>query len=140
MYKRKSWKEKFEVKRDPEIVTSERDFADVPAGASMLMATPAIVANYIKHIPKGRTGSLQQMRKDLAAEYHADYMCPITAGIFLRIVAEAAYEEYEKGKALKNITPFWRMIDERSPTLKKLSFGKDFVLNMRQKEKLVEVT
>ena len=86
---------------------------------------------------RDRTGTLQQMRKDLAAEYNADYMCPITAGIFLRIAAEAAYEEYEKGRSLKSITPFWRMIDERSPAIKKLSFGKEFVLDMRQKERLV---
>ena len=137
MYTRKTWKEKFEVKNEPEIVISKRNFADVPAGASMLIATPKIVADYIKHIPKGKTGSLQQMRKDLAAEYNADYLCPITAGLFLRIAAEEAYEEYEKGKSLKNITPFWRMIDERSPAIKKLSFGKEFVLDMRQKERLV---
>ncbi len=59
----------------------------------MLIATPLIVEAYIKNIPEGVHTSLQQMRKDLAATYNADYSCPITSGIFLRIVAEKSYEE-----------------------------------------------
>ncbi len=135
MYRRKSWREKFgSGDEKPHIVKSERNFADVPAGSTMLIATPKIVADYIQQIPKGKTGSLKQMLKDLAATYHADYMCPVTAGIFLRIAAEAAYEEYTGGKALNKITPFWRMIDNHSPALKKLTCGKDFVLDLRKKE------
>jgi hypothetical protein len=76
------------------------------------------------------------MRKDLAAEHNAEYCCPITAGIFLRIVAEAAYEEYASGKPLKKITPFWRMIDSKTPAAKKLTFGTDFVREQRKKEGL----
>ena len=122
--------------KDAVVEKVDKDFADIPAGHTMLIATPAIVAEYIKHISKGHTGTLQQMRKDLAAEYHAEYTCPITSGIFLRIVAEAAYEEYEKGKPLNKITPFWRMIDSKSPAAKKLTFGMDFVKEQRLKEGL----
>jgi hypothetical protein len=73
------------------------------------------------------------MRKDLAAEYSAQYTCPITSGIFLRICTEHAYEEYQKGKPLKNITPFWRMIDSKAPVAKKLTFGYTFVHEQRLK-------
>jgi hypothetical protein len=135
-YKRKTWHEKLHINRELEIEKIDKDFADIPAGCKMLIATPLIVDQYIRHIPKGSSTTLQQMRKDLAAEYHADYTCPITSGIFLRIVAEAAYEEYLQGKALTKITPFWRMIDSKSPAAKKLSFGFDFVKEQRSKEGL----
>ena len=105
-------------------------------GEKMLIATPLIVDDYIRHIPKGKEGSLAQMRKDLAAEYHADKTCPVTSGIFLRIVAEAAYEEYRQGKPISKIAPFWRIINEQSPAAKKLTFGIDFLLEQRRKEKL----
>ena len=102
----------------------------------MLIATPTIVNEYVIGIPKGTQTTLQQMRKDLAAEYNADYTCPITSGIFVRIVAENAYEEHQKGKPVKNIAPFWRIIDLGSPAAKKLTFGTDFLIEQRRLEGL----
>jgi hypothetical protein len=121
---------------DPEVKRIDKAFADIPEHASMLIATPGIVDAYLRHIPKGQSTSLQQMRKDLAAEYHAEYTCPVTSGIFLRIVAENAYEEYTKGKPLSKIAPFWRMINSRSPAAKKLSFGTELLVAQRKKEGL----
>lgn len=134
----KSWKEKYETRREAEIEKVEKNFADIPAGASMLIATPAIVDEYVRQIPKGRSSNLKTMRSDLAAEYHAEYTCPVTSGIFLRIVAEKAFEEYQQGKALKNITPFWRIMDEKSTTARKLSFGTDFIREQRAREHISE--
>ncbi len=133
---KKSWQQKLHNGKELKIEVTEKDFADIPGGSKMLIATPEIVNNYIRHIPEGTQTSLQQMRKDLAAEYRADYTCPVTSGIFLRIAAEAAYEEYLAGKSIDEITAFWRMLDSKSPTLKKLSCGKDFVLEQRKKEGL----
>lgn len=135
-YKRKTWVEKRDLAKSAEVKIIGKDFADIKAGEKMLIATPRIVDEYIRAISKGKEISLAQMRKDLALTYHADKTCPVTAGIFLRIVAEAAYEEYESGKAIGKITPFWRMISETSPAAKKLSFGTTFLQAQRKKEKL----
>ena len=135
-YKPKTWQEKMHNGKEAVVEKLDKDFANIPAGAKMLIATPLIVDEYIKHIPEGHAGTLQQMRTDLAAEYNAGYTCPLTSGIFLRIVAEAAYEQYLEGKPLSKITPFWRMIDSKSPTAKKLSFGIDFIKQQRKKEGL----
>ncbi|MCD6013210.1 MAG: hypothetical protein K0Q79_3072 [Flavipsychrobacter sp.] len=135
-YKRKTWHEKLNNNHPEKVEVVDKKFADIPAGASMYIATPKIVDAYIRNIPKGTHTSLQQMRKDLAAEHNAEYCCPITSGIFLRIASEAAYEEVAAGKPLKNITPFWRMIDSKAPVAKKLSFGTDFIKEQRQKEGL----
>lgn len=120
----------------PKVEKTERKFADIPEGVNMLVVTPKLVDAYIHNIPEGVHTSLQQMRKDLAAEHHADYTCPVTSGIGLRIVAEKAYEDYQKGMPLEQITPFWRMIDHKAPIAKKLSFGMDFVTEQRKKEGL----
>jgi len=128
--------EKRDISKEAEVKKTDKDFADIKKGETMLIATPLIVDEYIRQIPKGKEGTLSQMRKDLAAEFHADKTCPVTAGIFLRIVAEAAYEELGKGKSISKITPFWRIINETSATAKKLTFGTGFLQQQRRKEKL----
>lgn len=133
-YIRKTWAEKMLPDKQAEVKKNDYDFADIPAGAKMLIATPMIVDQYIRQIPKGHFTDIKQIRKDLAAEYKAQYTCPVTTGIFLRIVAENAYEEYEKGKALNKITPFWRAMSTKSPSAKKLSFGIKFLQDQQKKE------
>lgn len=134
--KKKSWAEKMRADMQHEVKTNDKDFADIPAGHSFLIATPAIVNEYVRNIPEGKHVTIKQMREDLAAEYHAEYTCPVTSGIFLRIVAENAWEELMKGKSVARITPFWRMIDLKSPSAKKLTCGTDFIREMREKEGL----
>lgn len=136
-YKRKTWQEKLHVDKAAEVKKNDFDFADIPAGSRMLIATPLIVDAYIRQIPKGHFTDIRQIRKDLAAEYKAQYTCPVTTGIFIRIAAEAAYEEYEKGKPLSRITPFWRALSARSPSAKKLSFGIKFLLDQQKKEGII---
>lgn len=133
---KKSWLEKFNVAREPVIEITDKKFADIPAGSKMLIATPKVVDEYLRQIPAGKHTSLQQMRKDLAAEFNAEYTCPITSGIFLRIASELAYEQYQNGTPIKKITPFWRMINKKAPLAKKLSFGYEFVAEQREKEGL----
>lgn len=132
--KRKTWQEKLNDGREPQIETTDKDFAGIRAGQLMLIPTPKLVNNYIRQIPKGKTVDTATIRKDLAIEHNAEVTCPLTTGIFLRIVAEAAYEEFQQGKSIDQITPFWRVIDEKSPTAKKLTFGTDFLKQQRAKE------
>jgi len=51
-------------------------------------------------------------------------------------VAEAAYEAYKKGAKLSAVTPVWRVLDEHTPTTKKLSCGAGFILDQRAREGL----
>lgn len=131
--KTKSWAEKYNTRTKPEIKKIDKAFADIPEGATMLIATPQIIEDYIKSIPQGKTVDIKTIRKDLAIEYNAEYTCPVTTGIFLRIVAEA---NYEKLKNDKNIAPFWRVINGKSPVAKKLTFGTDFIFEQRNKENI----
>ena len=131
--RRKSW-EKMDEPADPQVERITKDLAGMKAGQTILIATPRIVEDYIRAIPAGQSVGLAQMRSDLAAQYDVDATCPLTSGIFLRVVAEAANEAHESGTALSDTAPVWRMIDERSPTLRKLSFDPGYILEMRNLE------
>lgn len=138
MPSKKTWTEKLHDPKLPQVKRTDVDFADIPANSQMLIATPQIIENYVQQIPKGKTVTVQTMRKDLALEHRAEYTCPVTTGIFLRIVAEANYEKYQQSGSLKNITPFWRIIEPGSPLAKKLSFGQDFIISQRKAEQMAD--
>jgi hypothetical protein len=131
----KSWTEKVnDATKTHEVKVLHRDFSDMHVGDKMLIATPKMIDGYLRQIPKGKDVKLATLRKDLAMEIGADNTCPLTTGIFLRIAAEAAIEQINKGKPLNKVAPFWRVIDEKMPIAKKLSCGTGFVKIQRQKE------
>lgn len=133
---KKSWVEKRDLEKEPIVKVLDKRFADMEEGCKMLIATPKIVAAYIHDIPLGNQVELSTMRQDLALTFQADKTCPVTSGIFLRIVAEAAFEEYQKGSPIEQIAPFWRMINTRSKVAQKLACGLDFIDQQRKKEGL----
>ena len=121
--KPKTWKQKMAAK-PPHTVKLDKDFAGVPAGAKLLISCPLEVAEYLrKHVPAGETREVQQMRRELAALHGADATCPVSTAIFLRTVAEAAWDEIEAGVPVTDVAPFWRVVDPKSPLTKKLRAG-----------------
>jgi ABC-type uncharacterized transport system ATPase subunit len=138
MAMKKTWLDKLNETKEPKIKRIDIDFADIPAGSNMLIATPKIIDKYIQEIGVGKRIDTKTLRKDLALAHNADYTCPVTTGIFLRIVAEANYEKLQQGKHVKEITPFWRVIEPKSVLAKKLTFGQDFLLQQIEKERINE--
>lgn len=134
MKTKKSWTDKLHQAKKPEVKMIDFTFADIPANSKMLIATPEIIDDYIRQIPKGKSIDLLTLRKDLAIVHQAAYTCPLTTGIFLRIVAEAAYEQYLQHQQLNNITPFWRVIEPHFKLAKKLSCGIFFIIEQRKLE------
>lgn len=88
-----------------------------PAG-DMLIASPLEVQRVVQSVPAGRVLTLADLRQFLAEQYGADYTCPITTGIFLRIVAEAALED---GSAEQ--VPTWRVVQNDGVLHDKLPGG-----------------
>jgi len=134
MAKKKTWIEKRDADKKPVVKVLEKKFADIEEGDRMLIATPTIFDAYVKNIPEGTGTELSTIRKDLAIEYNADKTCPVTTGIFLRIVSEAAYEELNTGKSMEEITPFWRAVDPKSKLAAKLECGIEFLQKQREVE------
>jgi len=112
---RKTAREKLEVGREPEVV-------DDPRGRGrMLIPRPLDVDGLIRRIPRGKLATMEQIRERLAADFHADFTCPLTAGIFIRIAAEAAEEDLSRGET--QITPYWRVIKADGRLNQKLPGG-----------------
>ena len=132
----KTWLQKFHNGRKPEIEVCEKNFSGIPAGERFLISTPEEIDQYIRSIPEGKSVSFQTMKRDIALDHGVEYMCPLTAGIFTRIVSELAHENFQNGDDIKSITPFWRVVDLKMPLAKKLSFGSDFIAERRKAEGL----
>ena len=136
-YMKKSWIEKRDCEKSFKIKTIDKKFADISTGSKMLIASPPIIDEYIKSILYGQFVEPVKMRDDLAKDYQADKTCPVTTGIFLRIVSEASYEEYDNGIDLNAITPFWRMVNPKSKLAEKLACGIDFIAERQTIENII---
>ncbi len=132
----KDWADKLDTPGTHGIKPSPRSFADVVEGQSMLVPTARQVDTFIRSIPQGVEMDIRALRTALAVEHGAEVTCPVTMGYHLRTVAEAAREALDRGAALADITPFWRVLSGQSPTTKKLSFGTQFLAEQRQREGL----
>jgi hypothetical protein len=125
----KTWQEKFETKKVEQIKILDTNFADMKAGDLMLISTPQKIADYINSIPKNENRDLSQMRINLAKQAKADITCPVTSGIFTRIIAERSLELMAEGK--EPVAPFWKVIDPKSSLAKKLSCGPELIEKLR---------
>jgi hypothetical protein len=56
--------------------------------------------------------------------------------MFVRIVAEATYEQFLQGVPEEQLTPVWRVIDGKSSVAKKISFPFEWIAERRAKEGL----
>lgn len=73
-------------------------------GTRMFLAPPLYYDKLMRKVPKGKLITAGQIREYLAKENNADFTCPLTAGIFINIVAWASYQRKE------DITPYWRTL------------------------------
>lgn len=131
----KSWAQKM-VTKPAHVVTLEKDFAGVPAGSRLLISCPQDMAAYLRrHVKPGGTQEVSQMRQALAAMHGADATCPVSTAIFLRTVAEAAWDEMAAGQPATAVAPFWRVVDPKSPLAKKLRAGSAWIEQQRAAER-----
>ena len=132
----KSWAEKRDTSKESQVKINDKKFADIPAGTRMLIPSPKIVDDFVKTIPNGSFMSTKDLRNRLAIQYDAEMTCPLVTGIFLRIISEAAYEEYQLDKDIEKITPFWHVVDPDSRLANKLTFGTEFLIQNQANENI----
>jgi hypothetical protein len=101
---------------------------------NVFLPTARMVDDYARSLSAGQSSDAAEMKKRFAAEHHADLTCPVTARLHLQTIAEAALEAHERGAALAEITPFWRVMDESDQTAKRLSCGAAFIAQRRAEE------
>ena len=73
-------------------------------GSKMYFAPPIDYDRVMKRIPYGKLMTVGEIREYFAKQNHADFTEPITAGIFVSIVAWASEQRTE------DKTPYWRTL------------------------------
>jgi hypothetical protein len=101
-----------------------------PAGR-MLISSPRDIEAVIERIPSGRVLRVSDLRLSLAKSHKADYTCPLTTGIFVRVAAEAADEERAVG--LPGI-PYWRLVRDDGSMFDKFPGGAPAQIQRLQSE------
>lgn len=125
---------KMQKAREPKRVRLEADFAGIKAGQMLFVGTPAIVDAYVRRVPRGETRSIVRLRREIARQHRCSAMCPVSTAIFLRMVAEAAWEQFEAGADLGDIAPFWRVVEPDSVLAKKLRADSRWIALQRERE------
>ncbi len=87
-----------------EEITNPRQIARYGPGR-MLVAPPLAYDAVMKSVPGGRLITLDRVRAHLARQNGADVTCPLTAGIFINIAAQASVE-----RGGQDPTPYWRTL------------------------------
>jgi alkylated DNA nucleotide flippase Atl1 len=137
---RKTWRQKLEEKH-PE----HGKIVDVPPKmqnrylvGKMLIPKPLDIDALIHRVPKGKLATVVQIRDKLAVNAKANCCCPLTTGIFLRIVAEVAEEDLRNGE--KDITPYWRVVRADGSLNKKFPCGvQGQAARLREEGHLIEL-
>jgi hypothetical protein len=129
-----SWTDKLNASKPPVVKPAPLTFAGMRAGQMMLIPSPKMLDTFIRAIPSGKAVDMATMRTQLAKQNRAEVSCPVTTGIFLRVVAEAANEAHAKGTPISKITPVWRVIDSKAAILKKVSFDPAWLMDQRTRE------
>ena len=109
----------------------EKGFSDISAGDKMLISSPEKIADFIYAIPKGSFFTIKELRRGLALKAGADKTCPVTTGIFLRMAIEQNKDDVN--------FPYWRVIDEKHPVVKKLNLDRNLIHKRRVDEGILQL-
>jgi hypothetical protein len=119
-----SWRDKLE-KIHPNhgrILACPEIWAKGKQDATMLIPVPINIDGLVRMIPEGYVTVMSDIRNRLAGDAGADMACPMTTGIFLKIVAETAEEE--RGSELEP-APYWRLLKDGGKLNPKFPGGVD---------------
>jgi hypothetical protein len=116
---RKTFNEKLQFSGDlPRIVIVEdpRTIQRM-GGPRMLIAAPLDYDAEMKRVPFGQVTTADAIRSCLARRSQADFTCPLTAGIFINVAAQASAE---RGA---DPTPYWRTLKTHGALNEKYPMG-----------------
>lgn len=118
-----TYQERFDGARPSYIKVNEKKFADLPAGTTVLIPSPADIQHELNQLDAGEHVTLTELRGRLADRLGADGTCPVMCGMNLRIVAELALEALDAGVPAHQVVPVWNGIDPTSKLASKLPGG-----------------
>ena len=101
-------------------------------GSKMLIAPPLAYDSLMRLIPLGMLTTYEALRKHLATQAGADFTCPLTAGIFINIVAGASAEREAEGSS--DLVPYWRTLKKNGELNEKYPDGIEGQKHILQQE------
>ena len=102
------WREKLEKEDHSKIVVVPDRMAKRVGHGTMYIPRPLDVDSVMREVKKGKLIRPVEIRERLVRDNRVNVTCPLTTGIFIRIVAEAAEEDLSNGR--KRVTPYWRVV------------------------------
>ena len=104
---KKTFNEKLNDNKDMPVVKTVSDPKTIAryGGERMLIAPPLAYDEIMKRVPEGQVITVNGIRDYLARKYNVDFVCPLTAGIFIQIAARASVE-----RCGENPTPYHRIL------------------------------
>lgn len=97
-------------------------------GKKMIIAPPLDYNKIMSKIPEGRIITVTEIRNYLAEKYDADFTCPLTAGIFISLAAQASHERNT------DKIPYWRTLKKDGELNSKYPLGIEYQKEMLEKE------
>ena len=87
---------------------------------TLVIAAPLEYDGLMKKVPSGKVTTIDRMMSHMAKKHGAGCACPMTAGIFVNISANASEE-----RGGKNETPWWRTLKKDGVLNEKFPGGTD---------------
>lgn len=131
------WRRKLEKHEPPRVEEAPEEWAERYGGYKMLIANALLVDEKLRQVPPGRLITIGRLREQLAADFDADFACPLTTGIFARIAAETSEEDRNAGR--NDPTPWWRLVKDDGSLNPKLPGGGPLQAEYLSKEGLAMV-
>lgn len=127
---RKSFNEKLNDSKDMPKIVEITDAKSVKryGGTQMLIAPPLEYDEIMAQVPEGKIITVRQIREYLADKHGAEFTCPMTAGIFISLAAQASCERDD------NRIPFWRTLKSDGELNPKYPGGIEYQKEMLSKE------
>ena len=100
-------------------------------GGAMVVSSPAEVNAIVRTLKPGEVITLDDLRAAIARRHAVAVACPVSTAIFLRVVAEAAWDERQAGARAAEVAPFRRVIAPDAPLAKKLRRGLQWIAQQR---------
>lgn len=97
-------------------------------GNNMYFAPPIFYDELMKKVPYGKLTTIKDIREYFAKKNNADFTDPMTAGIFISIVAWASYQRKD------NETPYWRTLKNEGELNPKYPGGIELQKKMLESE------
>ena len=105
-----AWREKLDQPSAPRLVRATDAGSERFRAGSMLVPTPRLIQEVLRSVPAGQFITMSALRQKLAEAHAADYTCPLSTGMFLRIVAEAAEEASNDPLRAVDAVAWWRCV------------------------------